>query len=509
MQQRAQVVVRVFSVPLGLTPESKQEFADQLESLKALRHPGVVRCYGGGFDAKDAYLVYELAQGESLDKLLKRRDRLPWESILDYGLQLCEALKYTHGSGWIHGRLRPDKIIVSEDGNIVKISDFRRGPGTPAPLTLGQLAYSAPETLINQPSFNAATDLYSVGAILYISITGQAPFVGDSFAALKHEINNSNVPPVASIVFDCPVWLSSIVEQLLHKDPLKRPYTAAATAMALREAQRRASDGMGVAEHAVSGFSALQLNTNKAEAELALGRKKKKKRQPNSEDYYDKPSLWERPIVLLSLLAAAICLIAFLVWPAGEKTLRARAQKLMDSVDVSDHNDALDKYLIPLIERFPGSENAIWAEEQWDQIKMENAEAKIQSNRRFGREPNTEGERKYVEAFYGFEQFGDRVTALQKYKGIVSLLKTEEKERPFVNLARRQIAKIESEPTSGTEDLRRFLIEKLEKADTLYNSGDAIGAKQIWDGIINLYNGNKELLPIVERAQARIGKTKS
>lgn len=122
MQQRAQVVVRVFSVPLGLTPESKQEFADQLESLKSLRHPGIVRCYGGGFDAKDAYLVYELAQGESLDKLLKRRERLPWESILDYGLQLCEALKYSHEAGWIHGRIRPDKIIVSEDGNKVKIN---------------------------------------------------------------------------------------------------------------------------------------------------------------------------------------------------------------------------------------------------------------------------------------------------------------------------------------------------------------------------------------------------
>ncbi len=511
MQQRAQVVVRVFAVPLGLTPESKQEFADQLESLKALRHPGIVRCYGGGFDAKDAYLVYELAQGESLEKLLLRRERLPWESILEYGLQLCEALQYSHEAGWIHGRIRPDKILVSEDGNKVKLSDFRRGPGAPAPLSLSQLSYSAPETLINQPTFNAASDLYSVGAVLYHSLTGQPPFIATDFAALKQQIGSASVPPVASIVFDCPVWLSSIVEQLLNKDPLKRPYTAAATAMALREAQRRATDGMGVAEHALSGFSALQLNTSKAEAEHALGlrKKKKKRRLQDDDDSYDKPSLLERPLVLLGLLAAAICLIAFMVWPLNEKALRARAQKLMDSADVSSHNDARDNYLYPLIERFPGSEGAQWAEEQLDLIAMENAEAKIQSNRRFGREPATEGERKYVEAFYGFEQFGDRITALQKYKGIVSLLKTEEKERPFVNLARRQIAKIESEPGNGTEDLRRFLVEKLDKADAMYKNGDAIGAKQIWDGIINLYNGNKELLPIVERAQARIGKPKS
>ena len=510
MQQRAQVVVRVFSVPLGMTPESKQEFADQLESLKALRHPGIVRCYGGGFDAKDAYLVYELMQGESLASSLKRRERLPWESVLDYGLQLCEALQYAHEAGWIHGRLRLDKIIVSEDANKVKISDFRRGPAAPAPLTPEQLAYSAPETFSNQPKWNAATDLYSVGAILYHAITGQLPFSGNSATEVKQAIVSSNVAPVASLVFDCPVWLSSIVEQLLTKDPLKRPFTAAATVMALREAQRRATEGMGVAEHAVSGFSPLQLNTNRAEAEIALGRKKKRKRKRrlDDEDAYDQPGFFERPIVLLGLLAAAICLITFLVWPAGEKTLRSRAEKLMATEDLSSHNEARDKYLYPLIERFPDSESAVWAEEQLESIEMENAEVRMQSNRRFGREPSTEGERKYTEA-NRFEQFGDRVTALERYKGIVNLLKNESKERPFVNLARRQIAKIESNPPSSTEELRRFLLEKLEQAEKMYASGDAIGAKQIWDGIVNLYNGNKELLPIVEKAQSRLGKIKS
>jgi len=180
MQQRTQVVVRVFSVPLGMTPESKQEFGDQLESLKALRHPGIVRCYGGGFDAKDAYLVYELMQGESLAASLKRRERLPWESVLDYGLQLCEALQYAHESGWIHGRIRPDKVMISEDANKVKLIDFRRSPGATAALTAQQLAFSAPETLVDRPKWNAATDLYSIGAVLYHAITGQPAYTGNT-----------------------------------------------------------------------------------------------------------------------------------------------------------------------------------------------------------------------------------------------------------------------------------------------------------------------------------------
>ena len=507
IQQRAQVVVRVFSVPLGMTPESKQEFADQLESLKALRHPGIVRCYGGGFDAKDAYLVYELMLGESLAATLKRRQRLPWESVLDYGLQLCEALQKAHESGWIHGRIRPDKVLVSEDANTVKISDFRRGPGATGPLTAAQLAYSAPETLVDQPKFNAATDLYSIGAVLYHAITGQPPFVGETPALVKQAIIGAYIAPVASIVFDCPVWLSAIVEQLLNKDPLKRPFSAAATAMALREAQRRATEGMGVAEHVVSGFSPLQLNTNRAEAEKALGQKKKKKRRLDDEDAYDSPGLFEQPLVLAGLLVATICLIAFLVWPANEKTLRLRAEKLLANEDLSSHNEARDKYLFELMERFPDGDNAFWAKEQLDLIDMENAEARIQSNRRFGREPTTEGERKYTEA-NRFEQFGDRVTALEKYKGIVNLLKGEEKERSYVNLARRQIAKIESNPPSS-EELRRFLIEKMAQAERMLAGGDTINSKKIWEGIVSLYNGNKEVLPIVERAQLRLGKLKN
>jgi len=186
---------------------------------------------------------------------------------------------------------------------------------------------------------------------------------------------------------------------------------------------------------------------------------------------------------------------------------RARAEVLIARDDLGSHNDARDKYLYNLIERFPDGENSLWAKEQLDLIEMENAESRIQSNRRFGREPSSEGERKYSEASR-YELFGDRVTALEQYQGIVNLLKDEEKERAYVNLARRQIAKIQSKPPS-IEELRRFLREKLDQADKMYSSADAIGAKQIWESIVNLYNGNKEMLPIVEQAQAKLSKLRN
>ncbi len=507
IQQKAQVAVRVFSQPMGMTPEAKEEFAQQMESLKALRHPHIVRCYGGGFDAKDAYLVYELADGDSLLATLKRKERLPWELVLDLGVQLCEALHLAHQAGWIHGRIRPDKVIVSTDGTKVKLADFRRGTVASAPLTAEQLAYCAPETISERPIVDAASDLYSVGAVMYHAITGQSPFQADNALAMRKAIAETVAPPVATIVFDCPVWLSSIVEQLLSKESIRRPFSANATVMALREAQRRATEGIGVAQHATSGFSPLQLNTNRAEAEKALGHKKKKnKKQHQDDDGAEPTGLLERPWFLLAILVAAIALISYLAWPLSESALRTKAELLMTRHDTEGTKGAPNKYLQELADRFPNGKNGQWALSQLEDIEMEEemvlAEARIQKHKRFGLEPTSEGERKYAEA-RKFESFEDRITALELYKGIVNLLKDEENERAFVNLARKRIEEIEAKPPNA-EELRSLLKRKLEQAEKLFQDGNTVGAKQIWEGIVNLYRLNKEVQPLVEEAQKKI-----
>jgi hypothetical protein len=501
VQQRLQVVVRVFSLPLGLTPEAKQEFSNNLERLKVLRNPHLVRCFGGGFDAKDAYLVYELIDGESLRDVVQRRERMAWESVLEMGLQMCEALQYIHEARIVHGRIRPDKILVARDGATHKLSDLRLDFIDHFQPTPDQLAYCPPESFDETARVDAAWDLYALGATLYYALTGLPPYAGDSASATRQSILEAPLPGVATIVFDCPVWLSSIVEQLLNRDPVRRPYSAAATAMALREAHRRASEGIGVVEHVVSGFSPLQLNSDRAEAERVLGIKKKKKRRRSQDDEERRSatSLWERPSVLLAALALLIGAITFLAWPLNEAQMRKRAEAMLASDDAILSNDARDKYLLPMLDRFPEGEHANWAREQLDLIEMRNAEDRMRRNLRVGREPASEGERKYSEALR-FERFGDRVTALDKYQGIVKLLKDETKERPFVNLAKRQIAILESNPPS-IEELRRFLQEKLSEADKRYREGDVLGARQIWEGIVSLYNGNQEMLSVVEKAQ--------
>jgi len=509
VQQRVQVVVRVFPITMGLTPEVKREFSDHIERLKSIRHQNIIRCFGGGFDAKDAYLVFELFDGDSLENALARRERIPWESVLEIGLQICNALQLAHESGLYHGRIRPDKILLSDDMSTAKLSDLRMVLPPYVPIPPAQLAYGPPESFTEQAKINASWDIYSLGATMYQALTGMPPFAGENASNVRHAVLNTPLPSVASIVFDCPVWLSTIVEQMLQRDPFKRPYSAAATVLALREAQRRATEGIGVVEHAVSGFSPLQLKTDRAEAERVLGIKKKKQRRrlTSDEDEGSYQAFWEKPLVLLSALALLIGLIAFLVWPLNESQMKMRAESLLATEDAVRWNDARDKYLLPMLEKFPEGNYSEWAQEQLDMVEMRNAEERMRRNLRVGREPSSEGERKFSEAVR-FERFGDRVTALDKYNGVVKLLIDEEKDRPFVNLAKRQIAVLESNPPS-VEELRRFLQEKLAEADQLYEASDLLGSRQIWEGIVSLYNGNQEMIGFVEKAQRRLSGDKA
>lgn len=506
VQQKAQVAVRLFPVPIGLTPEVKREFAEQMESLKLLRHRGIARCFGGGFDARDAYLVYELVEGESLELLLERRERLPWETVLDYGLQICEALQYAHENGWVHGRLRPDKLLTTLNNSIIKIADFRKDLGASnlldKPASPEQLAFVAPETFESGYALQPAADLYSLGAIMYQSLTSRPPFEGGNQQHIKNLIIETQPPPVSTIVFDCPVWLSAIVEQLLDKNPNRRPFSATAVSMALQTAQQHASQGISVAEHAVSGFSPLQLNTDRDEAAKALGMKPKKERKHAANEV----PLMERTWVLALGILLAVGSIYYYTRPLSEDQLRARAEPLLEQEESVAYDEAKERYLLPLVHQYPDGKHIAWANEQLEKIDMLDAERLLERNRRFNRPPSSEAERKYEEAMR-YERFGDRITALERYKAIVELMKDVPEEKPFVNLSKRQIKRLEDLSLSN-EDLKKFLTAKLDEADDQWKSGDVVAPKKLWESIIKLYNGNKEMIEFVRRSQQRLDAMK-
>lgn len=506
VEQRKLLAARVFPIPLGLTPESRQEFADQLEQLKQLKHPGIVRCYGGGFDARTAYLVYELVDGESLDAVLARRGRLNWENVLEYGQQMAEALQYAHLMGWVHGRLRPEKLLLPKDDHQIKLNDFRREAiaaaiGGGGQVRLEDLLYAAPEQF--EPDFvpNEKCDLYSLGAVLYAMLVGEPPLPAGDVGELVAKMERESPPSVHSRVLDCPIWLAAIIDQLLAKDPQQRPFGAAAVLLAFKEAERRETQGVGVLQHATSGFSPLRLKTaDRDEAEKVLGIKRKKVRKAS-----DTP-IWERPWALLAALGLCIGLAVWLMLPPGLSTLRSRAEALLASTEEDDWDRARDLYLSDILERFPDSPDAAWARKKSDFVDSVDAQRRLERMARLNRTPEREIERRYLEA-WRYEQFGDRATALEMYRGIVKLLSDDPADRPVVLLAQRRIAELEANPP-GVDELKRLLAAKLKEADKEFEQGHVRAAREIWDSVLSLYGDNQEMAEPVAIAKARLAELK-
>lgn len=501
-ESRRAVAIKVLSAKAAGNKRIVARFARELEILKALKHPHIVRCYGGGRQGNDIYLVMELVTGGSLAGLIKRRGRLPWEAVIDYGLQICDGLAYAHDWGVIHRDLTPANLLLTEDGQI-KIADFgiaRVQYGkrlTAAKHTLGTVAYMSPEQIRGEPPVSHRTDLYTLGCVLFELLTGTLPFNPESTAQMLFQHLEEPPPRVASLVLDCPVWLDLLVGQLLEKDPLKRPHDAAAVAAALGEARQKAATGAGIAGQAAVGQpSKIRVPREKAETQEVrklLGRKKKRKKEASP--------FYERAWFLAACLLVVVGTVAWLAWPAGEEELFAKAEQLMAGTDPLQWKQARENYLEPLLKRFPDSKHAPQARTWIDQIEMAAAERRLTMHEKFGNY-DTEAERLYADA-RRYEQFGDRVTALEKYRSIPQLIQAEGKERPYVKLAERRASELLSR-TDALGDRLALVEARLDDADRLETDGKRMEARKIWNSIVTLYGDNRELQPQVERAQQRL-----
>ncbi|MEM9644393.1 MAG: serine/threonine-protein kinase [Planctomycetota bacterium] len=506
LKKQKAIAVKIFSVPFGGTPETRADFSAEWNQLKTLQHPGVARCYGGGFEQNDAYLAYELIDGETLSATLERRERLPWEMVLDFAEPIVDALEYLHSQSVHYGRLRPEKIIVSGLSPILVDVRTSRDDGpyhTSRPPTSDDMLYRPPESIDDPTMTSPRGDLYSFGAVMYRCLTGRAPFDGDTVEQVQQQIRSHVPTSPATIVMDCPVWLDKLVNQLLQKDAMARPNGASAVKLALGEIRKRSMSRAGVAEHVSSGFSPLQVTSQKEkdEARALLGRELVDLDEPADADH---TSWHDKSSFLLVGLAAMIGVVAWALWPLNENDMRDRAEQLLDQGTRSSLIQAKISYLEPMEKRFPDGEHVAWVQEQIDRVEMVEAEHLLSVKMKRNMPLTNEGERLYAEA-ERFERFGDVATALDQYRSIVTLMSDQEQYEPFVNLARRQIAAIEGND-QPQDEAAKIIQAKLSEADRAYRKGNVVAARRIWYSIVDLYGNNMNVAPLVEEAQLRASR---
>ena len=482
-------------------------FAADVKTLQTLVHPGIARTYGGAMDNGQPYLALELVSGESLRALLDRRGRLPWETTVDMAEAICEALDFAHRAGVVHLRLTPSRILLTEEGGVklvgfdCKLADQDQVLGLRAPMSVAH--YLAPETYRGKQSASHPTcDLFSLGVILFESLSGRLPWQAATPGELVQARRDQPAPRVSTLVLECPVWLDVLVARLLETKRADRLPTADATRRAIVDAKRKVAQGMGAVQHAWSGRQGA-LATGADHKELTALRKRQVNHQRDDSPFY------ERGWFLAACLAAIVAFGAWALWPKSKDALLAAALPLMESDDPVSWQRAENQYLTDLLERFPEMSRDPAIEEFQLRLAMHRAEERVKNLDRFGRTPASEVERLYAEGWRK-ERFGDLETAWKQYDQVLEELPEEADvdQRALAALARRGIARIKAEADSQQE-ASEFLREKLDRAKDLIARDQSIQARSVLNDVIALYEGNPDMRPLVDEARELIEQLNS
>ncbi|HEX5149133.1 MAG TPA: Stk1 family PASTA domain-containing Ser/Thr kinase, partial [Candidatus Limnocylindrales bacterium] len=233
-QLERDVAVKVLRPEYGRDPDFFARFRQEAQSAASLNHPGVVAVYDYGTDIVGPFIVMELVDGEDLASIIRRSGALPPRQAARLTAGVAHAIAAAHENGFVHRDIKPGNILVTREGR-VKVADFGIAraiaeaaltlPGT----TLGSVHYFSPEQARGEPT-TPASDIYSLGIVLFELLTGHRPWTGDSAAAIATARLTSAVPSPSGIRAGVPPILEAITRKAMALDPEQR--FASATEMA-------------------------------------------------------------------------------------------------------------------------------------------------------------------------------------------------------------------------------------------------------------------------------------
>jgi serine/threonine protein kinase len=239
--------VAIKTINLNLSRQELEEyearFQQEIKAAGRLNHPNIVTIYDVGKTDQVAYMAMEFLEGNELKDIIASGQLPVPEAVVDIISQVADGLWFAHQQDIVHRDVKPSNIMVMA-GGIAKITDFgiARLPNsavkTMTGLILGSPRYMSPEQVIGK-TIDARSDIFSLGVVLYESLTGQAPFDGDNVNAIMYATVNTSPPPPSQHNRTVPAMLDLIVAKAMAKLLEDRYQTIKEFADDLREVRRQ------------------------------------------------------------------------------------------------------------------------------------------------------------------------------------------------------------------------------------------------------------------------------
>jgi serine/threonine-protein kinase len=233
------IAIKILHEHYSDDPEYIERFRREARAVARLSHPNIVTVIDRGADDGRQYIVFEHVDGENLKELVVRSGRLPVRRALELALAVADGLAFAHDHGLVHRDVKPQNVLLSREGE-VKVTDFGIARSlhvdhgmTQTGTVLGTGEYLAPEQASGRP-VSPATDVYSLGVVLWELLAGDVPFTGENFVAVALHHVNDPPPHLRDRRPDVSPRLDAAVERALAKDPARRFPSMAAFAKELR-----------------------------------------------------------------------------------------------------------------------------------------------------------------------------------------------------------------------------------------------------------------------------------